>query len=563
MSPRLLNKHFNEKHPHYPAFKDLNRPISKDNFDGMIKNALTRIVKPGQANREGEAILTGLGLWAGTKIDIQNSRFAQSILEKLAEKGGSVVLNRDEILYCHFVRDNLWYSSDYHLEYQLEFVVLVALVFTGRIEITINSTRMINALTIDEALKLNNDDMSCFANVKSSKKIPGEAIRTLFESLGLPDLTVELEKGETYIQIATKAKEMVDRAVKAKTLAATGIKCRNIALIPEEQVLAHQSALERLSATLDQIQPYNTIGKLKNFPFSSDKLKEIFSAYQLCSQIEQLYDRSQKFSKLVNYLVQARSFLAPDEQSLTVDIQNAIEQLPQKLSSSDKTEITRYETTLKALIDRYADYYLTGYTRYRLSRESALQKEKIMTSDNKRICDIIRDADFLSALEYTNWLKIITPLKEGDENITKDRVKEEPYHDFNPKDHAGKPVYRMADLEEQLQVILDKWIKAMRSIFKDPSVTGNLDMLDANEQTLVENFRNGTCDLTVANAPQLRKLIATLSKGIEKVELTAENIKSIFSKPLTPNEAISAITDWINKLCEGKERSKIRMVLKG
>jgi hypothetical protein len=142
-------------------------------------------------------------------------------------------------------------------------------------------------------------------------------------------------------------------------------------------------------------------------------------------------------------------------------------------------------------------------------------------------------------------------------------VKEEPYHDFNPKDHAEKPVYRMADLEEQLQIILDKWMKAMRSIFKDPSVTGNLDMLDANEQALVENFRNGTCDLTVANAPQLRKLIATLSKGIEKVELTAENIKSIFSKPLMPNEAILAITDWINKLCEGKERSKIRMVLKG
>ena len=167
---------------------------------------------------------------------------------------------------------------------------------------------------------------------------------------------------------------------------------------------------------MDQIQPYNTIGKLKNFPFSSDKLKEIFSAYQLCSQIEQLYDRSQKFSKLVTYLVHARSFLATGEQPLYDDIQNAIDQLPQKLSSSDKTEITRYETTLKALIDRYADYYLTGYTRYRLSRESALQQEKIMTSDNKRICDIIRDADFLSPLEYTNWLDIITSLKKGDEN---------------------------------------------------------------------------------------------------------------------------------------------------
>jgi hypothetical protein len=203
---------------------------------------------------------------------------------------------------------------------------------------------------------------------------------------------------------------------------------------------------------------------------------------------------------------------------------------------------------------------MSCYTQYRLSRESALQKEKIMSSNNKRICDILRDADFLSLAEYINWLDIISSLKEADPTVTKDIVKEEPYHDFNPKEYAGKPVYQMADLAEQLQSILDKWIKIMRSIFKDPSVINTLDILYPDDQALAENFRSGACDLTVANAHKLCNLISTRSKGIEVVELTPDNIKSIFSKPLMPNDAISAFTYWVDTLCEGKERSKIRMI---
>jgi hypothetical protein len=394
----------------------------------------------------------------------------------------------------------------------------------------------------------------------TSPRIPAEVIKTLFEFLGLPDLTAELENSEAYIQIATKVKEMVDRIVKAKTLAASGIKCRDIALIPDEQIQAHQTALDRLLTTLDQIQPYNTIGKLKNLPFSSDQLKEIFSAYQLCPKIEQLHDLSQNISKLVTYLAQAISYLPTSEQPLYDDMQKAVNQLPEYLASGDKAEIGRYETALKFLIDRYADYYMSCYTRCRLFRESVLQKENILKSDNKRICDIVRDADFLSASEYTTWLNIVTSLTSGDEAVTKDRVKEYPYHDFNPKEHIGNPVYNMADLEERLQGILDKWINAMRAIFKDPSVTSNLDLLNTDDRALVENFRNGACDLTVANAPTLRDLISTLSRGIESVELTADTFKSIFSNPLTPSEAISALTERINSLCQGKERSKVRMI---
>ena len=132
---RILNKHFNDKFTHYPAFKDLLQPLSKDNFDGRIKNALKKIAAPGMPNRDGEAILSGLGLWTGQNIDIQNSKYADSIRKKLKERGDGAVLNRGDILYAHYAAHNLWYSVDYNIDHQLEFVVLAALAFKGDIEI--------------------------------------------------------------------------------------------------------------------------------------------------------------------------------------------------------------------------------------------------------------------------------------------------------------------------------------------------------------------------------------------------------------------------------------------
>ena len=73
-----------------------------------------------------------------------------------------------------------------------------------------------------------------------------------------------------------------------------------------------------------------------------------------------------------------------------------------------------------------------------------LKKERILESRQKRICDIIKDAEFITATDYQNWLNIITSLKEADTSITLQKEKKEPYQDLNPREFYGKPIYNIS-----------------------------------------------------------------------------------------------------------------------
>jgi len=183
-------------------------------------------------------------------------------------------------------------------------------------------------------------------------------------------------------------------------------------------------------------------------------------------------------------------------------------------------------------------------------------------SEKKRICDIIKDSEFINATEYQNWVNSITSLRESDSAFTKLKVMEEPYHDFNPREYYDKVTFNIPDLEEQLDIIVEKWTVAMRSVFKDPSVQENMDILRADERKLVEDFRTGIVDLTAENASKLRNLIAQFALGIDKVEITMDDFRKQLSKPLTPKEAVDTFTSYIESLCSGKEINKVRIIFK-
>jgi hypothetical protein len=562
VASRVLNKHFNDKFPHYPAFKDLLQPLSKDNFDGRIKSALKKITTSGQPNRDGEAILSGLGLWSGQSIDTQNSKYADKIREKMRERGDGAVLNRSDIIYVHYAPHNLWYSVDFNIDHQLEFLVLSALAYKGDIEISWSGGRTLSATNIETLLSLNDEDFFTFQHIKEPQGIPVKNLKALFACLGLPDLTSELDKPETITKIITEAKNRVERVVRTKAVVAQRLRCRNIALLTDEKTQQIKTELDALSTMLDSIQSYNTYGKLKAFKYSEDELKKAFAAWPYCDAVKKLKEKADKFEKLVGYLYTAQSYVVESEKPLYDDINQAINNLGTVMSSGQDADIKKYEALLNSLVDRYADYYLSHYTKCRLSASDARVKDRLMNSETKRICDIIKDSEFITATEYHNWINSITSLREADVTLTKSRVKEEPYHDFNPREYYGKASYNVHELEDQLNGILEKWINAMRSVFKDPSVQDNLELLKSGDRTLVEDFRNNKIEITADNAVNLRNLISQLAQGIDKVEITLEDFRKQLNKPLTPQEAIDTLTEYINNLCAGKERGKVRIIIK-
>ena len=191
-----------------------------------------------------------------------------------------------------------------------------------------------------------------------------------------------------------------------------------------------------------------------------------------------------------------------------------------------------------------------------------MTKERILSSEKKRICDIIKDSEFITPTEYQNWVNSITSLSEVDNSLTKAKVLIEPYHDFNPREYYGKATFNIHQLSEQLNNILEKWTNAMRSVFKDPSVQENMDILKADDKKLIEGFRANNVELTFDNAPRLRDLIAQFAQGIDKVEITIDDLRKQLIKPMTPEEAIESLTSYIDSICAGKERNKVRIIIK-
>lgn len=559
----VLNEKFNSKFPDYPQFNDLLASNTPENLSGRVKNALTKIIKYNIPNRDGQAILAGLGLAGSTGIDVQNSKYADSIKRMLKDRGQGKVLNREDVIYTHYQALNQYYSCDYKIEYQLEFVVLAALVFNGDIEITWNGDITLTASNIAEKLlTLEEDRFYLFNTIKTPSDMPVKQLKKLFACLNLPDLTASLKEPSTFTKLGTTVSEYSDKVAKTIALLNDGIRCSGISLIEDSTKAGYVSKLQNLLSVLDNVRNLDTFGKLKGFKYTEDELDVAFKAYPYCELVANLKAKADKFEGLIKYITQAKSYVVESEKPLYDNMEKAVDELAEKLSSDDKTQ-KQYESYLNSLIDSYSDYYLAQYTKNRLSYSDAQKKDSLLNSDKRQICEVLKDITILNKTEFENWRNTITSLKPQDPEVTKEKIKENPYQDFNPRENYDKPNYTVRELSEKLDDNYCKWTEAIKATFNDPGIDQSLDMLSADQKELALNFKGGNVRLSVDNCRKIRDIVNTLSNGFEKIELTNADFAGVFSKPMGVDEAKAAFEQYIEAQCAGKERSKIRIILSG
>ena len=559
----ILDEKFNAKFPDYPQFRDLLSANTPDNLAGRVKSALAKIIKYNSPNRDGQAILAGLGLAGSTSVDIQNSRYADSIKKMLNERGSGKVLNREDVIYTHYQALNQYYSVDYKLEYQLEFVVLAALVFNGDIEIIWNGDFTLTASNIAEKLlNITEDKFFLFNTIKTPSDLPIKPLKKLFAHLNLPDLTASLKEPPTFTKLGTKVAEYSDNVAKTIAILNDGIRCNGISLIDDITKTDYITKLQSLLKILDNVRNLDTFGKLKGFKYSEQELDAAFNAYQYCELSENMKSKADKFEKLIKYITQAQSYIVESEKPLYDNMKAVISQLPEKLVADDKTQ-KQYESYLNSLIDSYCDYYLNQYTKNRLNYADAQKKESLLNGDKRQICEVLKDITILNKTDLENWRNTIINLKAADPEVTKEKIKENPYQDFNPRENYDKPNYTIRELNDQLDNIFLKWLNAINATFNDPGINQNLMMLNDEQKRFAEMYKSENATITVENCRLLRDIINAISNGFEKIELTNDDFASIFSKPMGVDEAKVAFEQFVERECAGKERNKVRIILSG
>lgn len=551
---------FEQERPNYPKFSQLNAPVAKDNFDRLVKQALAKIANPEQSNRDGEGILSGLELWVPGMLDYSHSPYAKSLLTQLKEKGEGQVLNRQEIIEYVDKSDNLWLSKDFKIEAELEFIVLATLAALGELEITLSSGKSINSTNLSDLKDIVKEDFYSFTHVKPPKGLNEAALKAMFIGLLGKDLSKHLKSESTYLELSMKANDWAKRTVSVLNKIQGGLIFKGIEIISENQASEYRRYFTAFSGFCDKLANYTSEARMKNFQFSVEDVKRLLIAKPLIEKVENQLVEINHFNEDISYLQQCKQYITDAE--FKAEITNEINQLATVLSSYNSKKIKEYRTRLSQLKNRYADWYLKLYLKYRISEADNTQKQALLDSEEKAICDILKEADFLSSGQYHQWLNKLAKLQPADENVKKELILTAPYQDFNPIDFENESIVSVQACKNELAELLNTWQQTLKDTLEDPMVKKNRSLLDPKQVKLLKDFENDTVKLQKDNALSIRNAIMSLHKGLEKIELSLDGMKATFNKPLTPDEAVEAFKAYVDNISKGKERDKIRIILK-
>lgn len=556
----VFEEWFEQERPNYPKFSQLNAPVAKDNFDRLVKQALAKVANPEQSNRDGEGILSGLGLWVPGMLDYSHSPYAKSLLTQLKEKGEGQVLNRQEIIEYVDKSDNLWLSKDFKIEAELEFIVLATLAALGELEITLSSGKSINSTNLSDLKDIIKEDFYSFTHVKPPKGLNEAALKAMFIGLLGKDLSKHLKSESTYLELTMKANDWAKRTVSVLNKIQGGLIFKGIELISENEASEYRRSFTAFSGFCDKLANYTSEARMKNFQFSVDDINRVLEAKPLIEKVENKLVEINHFNEDISYLQQCKQYITDVE--FKEEITTEINQLATVLSSNNSKTIEEYKARLSQLKNRYADWYLKLYLKYRISEADNTQKQALLDSEEKAICDILKEADFLSSGQYHQWLSRLAKLQPADSGVNKELILTAPYQDFNPIDFEDASIFSVQACKKELTELLGNWQQTLKDTLEDPMVKKNMSLLDPTQAKLLKDFESDTVKLQKDNALAIRNAIMSLHKGLEKIELSLDGMKATFNKPLTPDEAVEAFKAYVDNISKGKERDKIRIILK-
>lgn len=557
----VFEEWFEQERPNYPKFSQLNAPVAKDNFDRLVKQALAKVANTEQSNRDGEGILSGLGLWVPGMLDYSHSPYAKSLLTQLKEKGEGQVLNRQEIIEYVDKSDNLWLSKDFKIEAELEFIVLATLAALGELEITLSSGKSINSTNLSDLKDIIKEDFYSFTHVKPPKGLNEAALKAMFIGFLGKDLSKHLKSESTYLELTMKANDWAKRTVSVLNKIQGGLIFKGIELISENEASEYRRSFTAFSGFCDKLANYTSEARMKNFQFSVDDINRVLEAKPLIEKVENQLSEINHFNEDISYLQQCKQFIT--DTAFKEEITNEINQLATVLSSNNSKTIEDYKARLSQLKNRYVDWYLKLYLKYRISEADNTQKQALLDSEEKAICDILKEADFLSSGQYMRLLRNVDKLQvTKDDKKLREQILISPYQDFNPIDFEDASIVSVQVCKKELAELLSTWQQTLKDTLEDPMVKKNMSLLDPTQAKLLKDFESDTVKLQKDNALAIRNAIMSLHKGLEKIELSLDGMKATFNKPLTPDEAVDAFKAYVDNISKGKERDKIRIILK-
>ena len=567
----ILEEIFCQQCPHYPKFTNLPYPLGNKNRENVLKAARIAIATPQSSSSLGTAILHGLGLWTDGHLSTDHSQYAQSLKNKLEHRGGQV-LNRTDILKQFY--EERYITVDFDIEADLEFVVMSAMAQLGEIEIVLGDSTHINAGNIEKIVNLSQREFYTFSHIAPPKGINIPLVREL--SLGLLgiDRTAEIEIPDTsfFADLLAAAQQLAAKTVTISHQLRGGFQLAGVEVLSPFDATALCNRWDALKGMCDKVRNYNTKAKLRNLSWTKEAIHEkLFTDKSEFLKWEKLLIEVEKFKFIISYLSEAKRYVA--DASLKTDIEAAIERLGEVIVKGD-VQRKQYMSELEQLKERYADYYLAAYVAAHLPATEEAQLTAIKNMPERQVAETVAQAvqadaslSIISLYEYDSWKQWFNNVRIASATVTKQTIMQTPFQNFNPVSEGGKPLPNLKELKQEMTAIHAGMEEQIKGALEDPMAQQNRQMLSQQETTHLDEFISGKVALTTQYVHPLLAIVKKLSTNFNVVELTMDNLKSRFNRPLDINSARQALTALIDDIIneqrqQGKKYEDIRIIIK-
>jgi succinate dehydrogenase flavin-adding protein (antitoxin of CptAB toxin-antitoxin module) len=141
-----------------------------------------------------------------------------------------------------------------------------------------------------------------------------------------------------------------------------------------------------------------------------------------------------------------------------------------------------------------------------------------------------------------------------------------PHCSFRPaEEELDAPASNILEtIDREIDTILDEWEQTLLNNLREPMVQQDIALLNDEERNLIEEIlEKGKLPEKISD--RLITVLSQVFSGLDKVEIkNLEIINDLVSggMPCTVNEYRKRFEEHLTKLIEGKDRSKIRILIK-
>jgi hypothetical protein len=552
---------FDDRYPGYPVF---DVALTSANLGQAVEDAV-RVLAGGQVTQTATAVLEGLKLLDGGKIKPGQSPYARAVLDKLATLENNQVLNRRDLVTTE--HQVVW-ETRYRLEPELFVVVLLSLVYAGDLVLSLPGKKL-DAASLPEAAHTPLEELCAFKHVERPRDIPIGALVALFEVLGLPEGLIRSAdtREEGLRKLREEVEKIVPRVVITTQQLQGGFPWWGQPLVVENQQAEYRTQLDALKAFLERLQPFNTVGKLRNFPFSADEVRTQEANLGRLAELEALKGLIDELTPLANYLTTAEQVLPPTDPWLETLSEARSAWFPRMLDPAIRSaDGFRHRITqgLNQVKQQYLEHYAQLHQQARLGINDDEKKKRLLGDPVMANLQRLAGVSLLPHANLTSLQTQISQLQPCYE-FTKDTIKDSPlcsHCSFRPAvEGTGRNAsIILGQMEDKLDALVDDWTRLLLEMLSDPTAEQSIDLLEGKQKQAVTAFLEaGQLPETVSE--DLVKGIETALAGLEPVVLTFGELQKALGDPdpCTLEQFRSRFEDFLQRLTQGKDIARVRI----